>query len=146
MHDIVFIEDLKSVDELFKNEKCIFLVDKLIFSKNWFKRSSVAKLINEVEIVWSFEHIDVFDDMLIFFDVCEDIDLIDCTFFQFFIFLEAANLNNLDCVLLVIIFVDRSINFSVCTFSDYLVKSVILNYANHQSIIIKISDYEIDKS
>ena len=145
MHDIVFIEDLKSVDELFKNEKCVFFVDKFIFSENRFECSSIAELINEIEVVGSFEHIDVFDDVLIFFYICEDINLINCAFLQFFVLLETTNLDNLDSVLFVIIFIDCPVNFSVCAFSNNLVKSVILYYANHQTIIIKISHYGIYK-
>ena len=69
--------------------------------------------------------------MLIFFDVGEDIDLVDGAFLQFFILLETTNLDDLNCVLLVIVLVDGSIDLPVCALPDYLVQSVILYYAHH---------------
>lgn len=80
MHNVVFIEYLESVNKLFEDEKCLFFRYYSIFSKHAFKCPSVAVLIDEIEIVGCFQHIDVLDNMLILFDICEDIDFVDCTF------------------------------------------------------------------
>lgn len=69
--------------------------------------------------------------MLVFLDVGEDIDLVDCAFLQFFVLFKAADFDDLDCVFFVIVLVDCAKDLSVGTFTDYLIKSVILYYSHH---------------
>ncbi len=76
MHDIVAVEYLESFNNLGKIgesntfRKCSFVFEEL------FECTSVAKLIDEVEVVSSFEHIEVLDDVLARFEIGEDVDLI----------------------------------------------------------------------
>lgn len=81
MHNIVFVEYLEGFDELFEDQKCCFFWDDSIFAKHAFESASVAVLVDEVEVVGCLEHVDIFDDMLIFFDVGEYIDFVDGAFF-----------------------------------------------------------------
>lgn len=81
MHDIVFIEDLEGIDELFEDEEGLSFGDNSLFSEHSFEGSSIAVLIDEIEVIGGFEHIDIFDDMLIFFNIGEDIDLVDGALF-----------------------------------------------------------------
>jgi hypothetical protein len=79
VHDVVLVEDLEGVDELFENEKGLFFWYDSIFAEHALEGASVAVLVDEVEVVGSFEHVDVLDDVLIFLDVSEDVDLINGT-------------------------------------------------------------------
>ena len=102
MHDIVFIEYLEGIDELLEDEECLFFGDDPFFAEHAFESAAVAVFVDEVEVVGCFEHVDVLDDVFIFFDVGEDVDLIDSTLFKFFVLLEASNLDNLHCIFFVI--------------------------------------------
>ena len=81
MHDVVLVEDLECLDELFEDEECLFFLNDSFFAEHAFEGASIAVLVDEVKIVGGFEHIDILDDMLIFFNVGQDVDLVDCTFF-----------------------------------------------------------------
>lgn len=70
MHDVVLIEYLKSIDELFEDQKCFLFGYHFVFAKYAFESAAVAVLINEVEVVGCFEHVDILDNMLVFLDVC----------------------------------------------------------------------------
>ncbi len=70
MHDVVFIEDLEGVDELFEDEEGLFFGHHSILPQHAFEGTAVAVLVDEVEVVWGLEHVDVLDDMLVFLDIC----------------------------------------------------------------------------
>lgn len=76
MHDVVLIEDLEGFDELFEDEEGLFFCDDPFFAEHAFEGASVAVLVDEVEVVGRFEHVDVLDDVLIFLDVGQDVDLV----------------------------------------------------------------------
>jgi hypothetical protein len=64
MHDVVLIQNFEGFNYLREiGEGDSFRERPLLFEK-LFKCSSVAELVHEVEIVSSFEHIEVFDDVL----------------------------------------------------------------------------------
>ena len=65
------------------------------------------------------------------FDISEDVDLVDSTFLEFFIFLEASNLNDFDCIFSGIEFVRCSVDFSVGSFADNFVEGVVFDDSNH---------------
>ena len=102
MHDVVFVEYLEGVYELFEDEECLSFWNDSLFPEESFKGASIAVLIDEVEVVRGFEHVDILDDMLIFFDIGEDVDFVDGAFFQFFVFLEASDFDDFDCVLFIV--------------------------------------------
>jgi len=69
--------------------------------------------------------------MLMLFDICENINLIDRTFLKFFIFFKSTNFNNFDCILFRIEFICCSVDFSISSLSNYLVQGVIFDDSNH---------------
>ena len=63
MHNVVPREDFESLHDLSEINQTFFLRQWSFFLEQFVKGSSVAELIDEVEVVGSFEHIDVLDDV-----------------------------------------------------------------------------------
>jgi hypothetical protein len=80
MHDVVLVEYLEGIDELFEDKKCCFLRDDSILAQHAFECPSVAILIDEIEVIGSLEHVDILDDMLILLDVCQYVDFVNRAF------------------------------------------------------------------
>ena len=76
--------------------------------------------------------------MVVFLNVGQDVDLMNSAFLEFLIALELFDFNNLDCILLIINFVNCSVNFTISSFSNNLVQSVVLNDAYHLNMLIYI--------
>ena len=76
MHDVVFIEFFESINKLSKDDKRLVFRQTFLFLKHGFEGTSIAVLINKVEVVGCFECLYKSDDILIF-ERGEDIDLID---------------------------------------------------------------------
>ena len=131
MHDIVLIEDLKSLKELSKYKKSFFLRKSSLFFKDSLQSSTVTVFVNKIEIIRSFKHINILDDMFMFFDICKNVDLIDSTLLKLFILFETSDFNDFDSILLGIKFISGSVHFTVCTLANYLVKSVVFDNSDH---------------
>lgn len=99
MHDVILVEHLKGLKQLFENEQGLFFGEDALPFEDAFESSAVAVFVDEIEIVGSFEHVNILDDVVVLFDVGENIDFVDCALFEFFVFFEASDLNHLDCVL-----------------------------------------------
>lgn len=121
MHNIVFVEYLEGIDELLEDKQRLLFRDVFILSQDSFERASVTELVDEVEVIGSLEHIDVFYDVFVLLDIGEDVDLVDCALFQFLVLFEPAHLNYLYRILFVIVLIYCSIHLSIGAFSDYFV-------------------------
>ena len=53
----------------------------MFFPKKAFKGAAVAVLVDKIEVILSFEHIVVGNDVLIFLYVGEDVNFMNCAFF-----------------------------------------------------------------
>ena len=80
MHDVIFIENLKRFQKLLKDEQRILFWQFDLFWKKTFKSTTVAVLINEIEVIGGFEHVNVLDDVVVLFNIGQNIDLVDCAF------------------------------------------------------------------
>lgn len=70
MHNVILIEHLKSVNQLFEDKECLFFCYHFIFTKYTLESAAITVFINKIEVVGGFKHIDILDDMLIFLDIC----------------------------------------------------------------------------
>ena len=113
MHDVVLVEHLEGVDELLEDKEGFLFGNYPLLAEDALERSTVAVLIDEVEVVRSFEHVDILDNVLVLFNIRQDVDLVDRALFQFLVLFEPPDLDHLDCVLLVVEFVDCSVDLSV---------------------------------
>lgn len=71
--------------------------------------------------------------MLVFLYIGQDVDFVDCALFEFFVLFESANFYDFYSVFLIVVFVDSSIDLTVCSFSDDFVESVVLNDSHHEN-------------
>lgn len=131
MHNVVLVEHLEGLDELFEDQEGLPFGNDAILAEHALEGASVAVLVDEVEVVGRLEHVDILDYMLVLLDVGEDIDFVDGALLQFFVLFEPADLDDLDGVLLVIKLVDGPIDLAVGTLANDLVQSVVFDYPHH---------------
>ena len=136
MHNVVFIKHLESINELFEDIKCLLFWQSFFFSEQTFQSTSVTVLIDKVEVVWSFKHVYILDDVLMFFDVGKDVNFVNSTLLKFLIFFESTHLDNFNRILLTIKFVDSSIDFAIGSFTNDLIQCVVLDNSNHDMNIL----------
>lgn len=74
--------------------------------------------------------------MLIDFDVGEDINFVDCAFFEFFVFFEFDDGNDFDCVIFFIVIIDSTIDFAINSRTNRLIECIIFNVFDHGRAII----------
>ena len=75
MHDVVARENLKGLYDLLEVVQSAFFGEGSLLLHQFVQSAAVAVLVDEVEVVGSFEHVDVLDDVLVLLDVGEDVDL-----------------------------------------------------------------------
>lgn len=121
MHNIILVQDLKSLQQLFKNKQRTLLIQHILLPQHALECSPITVLIDEVKIILSFKHIVVGYDMVVFFNVCQDVDLMHRAFLELFVCLEFFYFDYLHCVFFVVHFVYGPVYFTVGPFSDHLV-------------------------
>lgn len=102
MHNVVFIENLESINELLEDEQRLFLGNYPVLPQHAFQGASVAVLVDEVEIVGGFEHINVLDNVLVLLYIGQNVDLINSAFFQFLVLLESPDFDDLNGIFLAV--------------------------------------------
>ena len=120
MHDVIFGKDLEGFDHLTKIDKGPFLRERPFLLHEFIKRSSIAKFIDKVKVVNSLQHVNIPDDIRASLDCRQNVNLIDCTFFQFRNLLELLRVNDLDRHLLFCFHVNSLVNFTVDSFTQLL--------------------------
>lgn len=76
MHDIILIEFFKGLKKLPEDDEGFFFFEHFTFLKERFESTSVAVLIDEVEVVRCLKSFDEANDVFIL-EGWEDVDLID---------------------------------------------------------------------
>jgi hypothetical protein len=76
MHDVIFIQFLKGLQQLPENDQRLRLSQIFLLLEQRFKGTTVAVLIDEVEVVGSFEGLDEANNILVL-EGTENIDFID---------------------------------------------------------------------
>ena len=61
VHYVAFGQDFKGLEHLPEENQTFFLGEGSLFLNEFVHCSSVAKLIDEIEVISSFEHVDVLD-------------------------------------------------------------------------------------
>jgi hypothetical protein len=117
MHNISPRKHLEGFYHLPKEEKCPLFWEGAFFLHELIHGASVAVLVDEVKVIGSLEHIDVFDDVRAVLECGQDVDFVDCAFLKLRDFLELLSLNYLDGDLLFCLEVHSFVNFSINPFS-----------------------------
>lgn len=121
VHDVVFIEDLEGLEELFEDEQSIGFWELDLLGEEVLEGATVAVLIDKVEIVGCFEHVVVLDDIGVAFYVGEDVDLVDRALLQLLILFKFIDGDHLYRVFFFVVVVYRSIYFTIHSRSDRFV-------------------------
>jgi len=80
MHNVVLVQNLKGFQQLFEDEKRVWLRDLTLLGEEVLESASIAKLVDKVEVIGSFEHVVVLDDVSVCLDVGQDVDLVYSAF------------------------------------------------------------------
>ena len=81
VHNVVFIEDLEGLKQLLEDEEGIGLREFSLLTQQVLKSASVAVLVDEVEVIGGFEHVEIFDDVGVGLNIGEDVDFVDSALF-----------------------------------------------------------------
>lgn len=69
MHNVILIEHLEGLEELFENEHGLLFWEFDLFGKEVFKCTTIAVFVNEIKVIGCFKHVVVPDDVRVLFDV-----------------------------------------------------------------------------
>lgn len=114
-----------------------------LFRYDLIQSSSIAKLVNKIEIVSSFEHIEVSNDVLIDLNIGENVYLIDRAFFQFFVLSKLRDWNHFNRVLFLVFVIDSSVDFPINARTYLLVKRVVLDVLRHPDLYYQTDQLRI---
>lgn len=96
MHDVTFRQHFEGLDDLPEITESFLFWEGTFFLHEFVESASVAELVDEVEVVGSFEHVYVLDDVGTGGEARKDVDLVDCAFLEFGDLPELFSLNYLD--------------------------------------------------
>lgn len=131
MHDVMFIQHAKSLNNLRKIRQCYLLRETSFFLEHFLKSTTVAVLIDKVKIIDSLEHIEVFDDMLAGLEIGQDVDLIEGALLQLRKLFELVSLDHLYGYLLLVLHVDCPVDGGVHPTTYLVLQRVILDHLPH---------------
>jgi hypothetical protein len=131
MHDVTASEYFEGFDDLAEEGQCSFFGEGSFLLHQFIESASVAVFVDEVEVVGSFQHVDVLDDVGAALQSGEDVDFVDSALFQFGDFSEFLGLDHLDGDLLFGDEVDCFVDLRVDSFSQLLLEFVVLDYLAH---------------
>jgi hypothetical protein len=135
MHNVVPGKYLEGLNDLAEVNQTLFLRQWAFFLEQFVEGASVAELVDEVEVVGCFEHVDVLDDVGAGLKGRQDVDLVDGAFLEFGDFSELFGLDDLDGDLLLGDHVDGFIDLGIDSLAELLFELVVLNNFTHSIII-----------
>ena len=132
--NVVLVKWSQSIDELSKNRKGLFFGEGTSISQKIFQGATLAELIDQVDIVGTFDHFNKFDNINILFKSPQSLYLIFHELWQFrygFEFIEFDHFyGNLDAG----IDVEGTIYFTVLAFAEVACHSVVVYYFYHWGV------------
>jgi hypothetical protein len=131
MHDVVSGEYFESLYDLSEIDQGLFLCEGTFFLHEFIEGTSVAELIDEVEVVSCFEHVNVLDYIRAGLKSRQDVDLVDCAFFKLRNLSKFFCLNNFDGDFLFGNHMDCFIDFGIDSLSKLFFKFVVLYDLSH---------------
>ena len=131
MHDVMFIQHAKSLNNLREIRQCYLFRETSFFLEHFLKSTTVAVLIYEVEIIDSLEHIEVFDDMLAGLEIGQDVDLIEGALLQLRKLFKLIRFDHLYGHFLLVLHVDCPVDCGVHPTTYLVLQRVILDHLPH---------------
>ena len=131
VQNVVLVKRSQSIDELSKNRKGLFLGEGTSISHKIFQGATLAELIDQVDIVRTFDHFNKFDYIDVFFKSPQSLYLIFHELGQFwygFEFIEFDHFyGNLDAG----VDVESAVYFTVLAFAEVACHCVVVYYFYH---------------
>ena len=113
MHYIVFVEYFERLEDLFQIKESLSLLKFAFLFDNSIESATITELVNKVEIVNCFEHIDVSDNIRTVLYTGEYVYFVDCALLQFGDLLKFFSWNDLDGDFLLVFYIDCFKNLGV---------------------------------
>ena len=131
VHDVVPVEHFEGFDYLGKIGEGYSFWQHALLLEQFFEGAAVAKLIDEVEIVGSFEHIEVLDDVRAWLEGGKDFYLVVGALLQLGVLLELFSLDHLDRHFLLVLYVYCSVDRRVHASSYLALQRVVIDHLTH---------------
>lgn len=117
MHYILFGQHSKGFQNLFKINHRLFFIYLSFSGEHFGESATITKFIDEIEIINSFEHINITDYVGAFFiDFAQNTNLIDCEFLKLGYLMKFFNWNGFDGNFLPRFHIHSSVNMAIDTF------------------------------
>jgi hypothetical protein len=131
VHDVGAGEDLEGLEHLSEEIECLFFGEGAFLLHEFIHGATIAELVDEVEVVGGFEHVDVLHDVGTVLQVGEDVDLVNCAFLQLRNLPELLRLHHLYRHLLLRPQMHRLVYLCVHALSQLLLQLVVFDYFPH---------------
>ena len=133
MHDVMFVQYSEGFNNLCEIcQGCLFWQCSLLFQE-FFQGATVTELIDEVKVINSFQHVEVFDDVRACFQISQNADLVVSSFLEFRVLFEFFGFDHFDGDLLLGLDIDSPVDCGVSSSSDLVLQRVVLNHLPHFS-------------
>lgn len=136
VHDIVFREYFEGLDHLSEINKCSFFRKRSFFLHESIQCTSVTEFINKIKVIYSFEHIDIFDNIRAGLNGGKNIDFVDCAFLKFWYLFELVCVYDFDGHLKFCFHMYSLVDFTVYSLSQLFLHRVVLDYLPHLSLLL----------
>ena len=134
VHNITSGQDLESLQHLPEEEEAFLFRKRCLFLHKLVHGTSVAVLVDEVEVVGCLQHVDVLHNVGTVLQVRQDVDLINSAFLQLGNLFEFLGLDHFYCYFLLGDHVDGFVYLCVDSLAQLLLELVVFNYFPHSYI------------
>ena len=128
MHDVELVENLERLHQLGKDSQRLLLPELSLLLQLAVESLAIAELVNEVEVVGGFEHLDKLDDVGALLDPGEVPDLIGRAFLEAGVLLELLDGDDLDGILLLSEVVDPLVDLAEAALAQGVQEGVVLDH------------------
>lgn len=132
VHNVAAGQHFESLHHLSEKKQGFFFLKRALFLHEFVHGTSVAVLVDKIEIIGSFEHIDVLDNIRTVLQVGQYVDLIDGALLQFGNFPELFGLDDLNGHLLFGDHMHSFVDLRVDPLSQLFFQLVVLYYLSHR--------------
>ena len=148
MHNILFSENSEGLNHLSKIYNCSSFCKRPFLLHESIKGSPITEFINKIEIIDSFQHIDILNNIRTVLHRGQNIDLIDCAFLKFWYLFKLISMNNFYCHLEFRLCMDSSIYLSIYSLAKLFLHGVVFDYLPHcvsskKNLVILVSNNKI---
>lgn len=136
MHDVILGEYFEGLNHLSEINEGSFLRERSFFLHEFIQCASITEFIDEIEVIDSFKHVNIFDDVGTVLDSRKNVDFVDSTFLKFRYLFELVSVNYFDSHLLFGFHMNGLVDLSIHTLSQLFLHRVVFDYLPHLSLLL----------